>query len=113
MNDRIKSEIETYCYLIGKGKPSAMLPIQTRYTETAKEIIHAHKLSHYIEDLADGWKVLWIYKDKYLIDIIKKMPEKPNTVYDHWVLGKIFGYSDEAIREFIEVKLYKTQCGCT
>ncbi|MEJ8552752.1 hypothetical protein [Tepidibacter sp. Z1-5] len=67
----------------------------------------------YTENLYEGWKVIWIYKDEYLLEVIKNMPEKPKTIYDHSVLGKVFGYFDKAIKEFIESKLCDTQCDYT
>ena len=36
-----------------------------------------------------------------MLEIIKALPHNPKTVYDHWVLGKAFGYSDESIGEFL------------
>lgn len=112
MSEEIKFQISIYCYLVKTGKPTVMIPIQDRYINEALKIINKESLIAYIQDLSEGWKTLWIYKDKYLLEIIKNMPEKPKTAYEHWVLGKIFGYSDEAIREFIETKLFDTQfCG--
>lgn len=48
-------------------------------------------------------KTIWIYKEKYMLEIIKNLPEQPKTVFDHWILGKAFGYSDESIKKFIGI----------
>jgi len=51
--------------------------------------------------LSNGWFRLWIFKKDIMLEIIKVLPDKPNSIFDHWVLGKVFGYSDEAIEEFL------------
>ncbi len=112
LNDQLKSQIYTYCQMIKAGKPTAMIPVQERYIDESIEKVKELKLKTYIEDLSEGWKVLWIYKDEYLLEIIKKMPEHPKTAYDHWVLGKIFGYSDESIKQFVNTTLYGNQYDC-
>lgn len=113
MNDYLKAQIDAYCYMVKRGKPAAMLAIQNRHTEEIEEKVKNNQLNVYIEDLSNGWKTIWIYKEDYLIEIIKRMPEQPKDAYDHWVLGKIFGYSDDAIKNFIDTKLYDTLCDNT
>lgn len=105
LNHILIGKVDTYCYLVQRGKPCAMLPIQERYLLKVKEHIKKiYGLKIYNEKLSDGWLTLWIYKDDFMIEIIKSLPEKPKTIYDHWVLGKAFGYSDEAIKEFLSTK---------
>jgi hypothetical protein len=88
--------------MVKRGKPSAILPVQNRYVKQAKEkILKNYGLQVYEQQLSEGWTVLWIYKKDYMLEVIKMLPEKPKTIFDHWVLGKVFGYSDEAIEEFI------------
>lgn len=102
MNEFAKGEITTYCELVKCGKPTAMTALQDRYVEEAKRIINKYKLFAYMEDLSEGWKTLWIYKEQYMLEIIKKLPEQPKTIFEHWILGKAFGYSDQAIKDFLE-----------
>ena len=99
----IIGKIFAYCELVQEGKPAAMLPIQVRYENEAKIVIQNYGLNDYIEQLADGWLTLWIYKLPHILEIIKSMPQAPKTTYEHWVLGKLFGYSEEAIRDFINL----------
>lgn len=102
INERLKGKLDTYCEMVITGKPCAMLPVQKRYVVSALEIIQNYKLQGCSEPLSKNWITLWIYKKKFMIDIIKELPNKPTTTYDHWVLGKTFGYSDEAIEEYIK-----------
>ena len=101
MNETIIANVDLYCQMIHVGKPCASLAIQDRYVEEIVDRVDNLKLKTYVEDLSNGWKTLWIYKDEYMLDIIKSLPE-PKTKFEHWILGKAFGYSDEAIKVFLE-----------
>lgn len=110
MNETIKGQLNTYCQFVKCGKPTAMMALQDRYTDNAIDIVKGkYDLSIHIEYLSEGWITLWIYKYDYMLEVIKKLPEKPKTIYDHWVLGKVFGYSDESIKEFLGTNFYNTQ----
>lgn len=107
INDYVRGQIDNYVYLVQAGaKPIAIQGLQTRYVDEAMEMVKKKQLNIYVEDVEGypEWKTIFIYKYIYLIDIIKNLPHKPKTPYDHWVLGKAFGYSDDAIREFVEGK---------
>lgn len=101
MNNILKEKIHNYCYQVRTSKPVANIAIQNRYIDEAKRIINENKLRYFIEFLSVNWSSLWIYKKDFMLEIIKALPDNPNCVYDHWVLGKAFGYSDEAIEEFL------------
>lgn len=116
MNEFVQGEIDKYCESVLTGcKPCAMFPIQDRYVEEAKTIISKFSKSAkvsktlfvYTESFYKDWTAVWIYKKKFMLEVIKKIitlfpPEKPETAFDHWALGKAFGYSDEAIEEYIK-----------
>jgi len=102
MDDGLRTQISNYCYLVQRGKPSAMLQVQNRYVNEAMEIVEGYEDLYYINKyLSDGWREFWIYRKPFMSEVIKSLPEKPKTIYDHWLLGKAFGYSDEAIEEYI------------
>jgi len=108
MNEFTKGQIDKYCESVIAGcKPVAMFPIQDRYIEESIKIINENyngSLLSHTEFLYKDWTTVWIYKKPFMIEIIKSLSEKPKTIFDHWVLGKAFGYSDEAIEEFIKIK---------
>ncbi len=107
MNNSILKQADSYCKMIKRDKPCSCQAIQDRYVEELTLRIHeVYGLKTYIEDLAPMWKTLWTYKDDYMLSIIKSLPNEPKTPYDHWVLGKAFGYSNEAIRIFLEEVQY-------
>lgn len=108
MNEYLKATIELHCYLVNCGKPCSNIAIQHRYD---MEIVEASKEAKfndckiYMKFLAPDWTEVWIYKKDFMLEIIKALPDKPKTNYDHWVLGKAFGYSDDAIEEFLRMYL--------
>lgn len=107
MNEIIEGKLNSYCEFVRCGKLTAAMALQNRYVKEAQNIIiNQYDLMLYIKDLSEGWKTIWIYKDEYMLEVIKNLPEQPKTVYEHWILGKVFGYSDESIREFIEAKVF-------
>lgn len=103
----VNGELSVYCSLIKTGKPASCLAIQTRYVDKAIEIIKQYNLNSYKEELSDGWITLWIYKYDYTLEVIKMLPKVPKTVYDHWVLGKLFGYNEESIQEYLSSNFSK------
>lgn len=105
MNDFILNRIDFNCDIVQKGKLCSCEAIQDRYIEDAINIINSFRLNVYVEELSLGWKTIWIYKDEYMLEVIKKLPEQPKTIFEHWILGKAFGYSDEAIKNYIQTKL--------
>lgn len=105
----IDGEINTYCYQVKCGsKPMAFMNLKTSYIDLVTKYINDnYGLNVYIQEVKDypEWITLFIYKHGYLIEIIKNLPEQPQTPYEHWILGKACGYSDDAIGEFIKSKL--------
>ena len=104
MHERIAGELFTYCYVVKTGSKSVvMMPIQNRYLEEAKITVeNTDGLKFYSEFLYEGGATIFIFKHDYMLEVIKNSPDEPKTVYDHRVLGKMFGYSDEEIGRFIE-----------
>jgi len=101
----LQGQINTYCESVSKDcKPVAMFPIQDRYVKEVVEIINKYydkSLLFHMDFLYKDWTTVWIYKKPFMKEIINNLPEQPKTIFDHWVLGKVFGYSDEAIEEYL------------
>jgi len=101
-------QIDKYCEAVYTGsKPCALFTIQKRYVKEVIEFINnfrfkKKKLLIYKEKARFGWVTIYIYLRPFLLEVIKNSPEHPETVYEHWVLGKLFGYSDEAIEEYLK-----------
>lgn len=89
--------------MIERGKPCAKITVYKKDLTNIEEYIKTFtELNIYQCPSLEGKDciALWIYKDKFMIKVIKSLPDEPNSMYDHWVLGKAFGYSEESIREF-------------
>ncbi len=96
------TEVEVNCYMVERGKPASAVPVQDRHVrELVDSITQGHGLKAHTEKLSDGWCTLWIYRYPHMLEVIKAMKQVPASTFDHWVLGKLFGYSEEAIAEFL------------
>lgn len=78
-----------------------MVAVQERYRDEITSLVAEHGLKAYTEPLAEGWFTLWIYRYPHILEIIRSVPQAPKTVLDHWLLGKLFGYEESAIHEFL------------
>jgi hypothetical protein len=107
MNNLLKGQLICYCEAVKRDlKSIALIPIQERYLEEIEKFVSdEEKLNLYSNELCDGWVSIFIYKHEYMKDIIEELPEHPKTVYEHWILGKAFGYSDKSIGDFVNTKL--------
>lgn len=92
--------------MVERGKPAALVSAQKRYTDSALALIESsyNDLFIYKEEINLGWDAIWIYKHDHILEVIKSLPVTPKTTFDHWVLGKLFGYDEAAIVEFLEHK---------
>ncbi|GMA52052.1 hypothetical protein GCM10025857_34090 [Alicyclobacillus contaminans] len=99
-----KAVLANYCYMVQRGKPAASMALQERYIEEASDFVDGYKLNAHVETLSEGWVTFWVYKYEHILEVIKSMPQAPKTAFDHWVLGKLFGYEEAAIAEFLFVK---------
>ena len=100
-----RAEIDAYCYMVQRGKPAAMVSIQERHLKEAVALVtDLYQLKVYTENLVEGWTTLWIYRYPHILEVIKSVPQVPDTVFDHWLLGKLFGYEEVAIQEFLGTK---------
>ena len=96
-------QLESECYMVQRGKPAALAPIKkSMYMDYKVFVEEEYNLKVLIQDISEEWVSFYIYKSDYIKEIIESLPEKPESIFDHWVLGKLFGYSDEAINEFLK-----------
>ncbi|WBL16857.1 hypothetical protein [Sutcliffiella sp. NC1] len=99
--DCIKEQIITHCEFIKTGKPASSIAVQERFISDVTELVDSYNLFHYTESLYDGWKTIWIYRYPHILEVIKESPQVPKTKYEHWVLGKLYGYDETSIQEFL------------
>jgi hypothetical protein len=102
MSEYMHGYIDALCYMVQRGKPAAVVSLQNRHVDEAIEVIHtSHQLKTLVEISCEGWVELWIFRYDHVLDVIQSLPQVPSNNYEHWLLGKLFGYGEEAIAEFI------------
>lgn len=94
-------QINTHCEFVKTGKPASSIAVQERYIDDVCVLVDSFNLNRYIESLSDGWKTVWIYRYPHILEVIKESPQVPKSKYDHWVLGKLFGYDEVSIQDFL------------
>lgn len=94
--------LETQALLVSRGvRPAAVEVLQERYLDEARRVAEHHQLLWRADVLANGWTEFWLYRYAHLNGVIDNVSRKPATAHEHWVLGKLFGYSEEAIADFL------------
>jgi hypothetical protein len=103
ISQNLLHESLTYCELVRTGiKPIACITCQNRYADAVISLVESETLLSYVEQNGPDWKVVYMFKDNIMIEIIKELPDKPKSPFEHWVCGKAFGYSDSSIVDFIK-----------
>jgi len=109
MTNIFLEEIERDCYLVSKGVRAAAL-LQFRHKRTRDidkiiEITKRHNVKYELKSFwKNGWTELWIYESDIVRYIINEIPDNPKLSSEHYILGKLFGYSDEKIFKFCKEK---------
>jgi len=102
MNERLKSQITEHCQMVARGaKPLSFLPHQERYYDEIVSIIKENNLHYSSEILSDGWRVIYIYKNKTVRFLIPELPQKPTKPNEHALLGLLLGYDINSICDYI------------
>ena len=106
VGDFLLGEISASCYLIERGGRSVSNhTVQSRHLEAIQAYItHNHRLNTYARTYYPGWVSLHIFKRAFLLAVIKEAETLPPSIFREWVWGKLFGYSDEAIEEYVECR---------
>lgn len=72
--------------------------------ELFKEYIEEFNLFMYvqeIEDMGENFIDYWVYKYKHQKNILDLIYQEQNNYLKQWMMGKLLGYSDEAMEEFL------------
>lgn len=102
MNDYLRAQIEEHCQMVQRGaKPLSLLPHQERYYDEIVEIIKDYKLHWSSETHGNGWRTVYIYKYKALKYLIAEMPNKPEKLSEHALIGYLLGYDTNSICSYI------------
>ena len=105
MNDYLRAQINENCQAVKNGaKAVSFLSCQTRYKKEAQEIVDEHELFCEFEKNANGWYVIYIFKNETLKIIIAELPAKPQTPSEHALLGFLCGYDIDSICKFVREK---------
>ncbi len=95
-------QLRELCQQVYRGsKPCAMIPVKKKYIGPAKAICIMENCKFRFNDLSEEWLTLWVYIRDELMDVVDCLPEKPESAADHYLFGALFGYSNDAICDYI------------
>jgi hypothetical protein len=102
MDQFTEGQLTELCQMVVRGcKPCAIMPIKTKDLNFAKFLCKREKCLSHSSELNDDWHTLWIFKREELFKVINLLRENPVTEADHYLLGALFGYSNDAICDYI------------
>ena len=103
MNEFTKGQLIELCQSVFRGcKPLSVMPINKECETEAVKLIDSENVKSLIREMNDeNWIEIWIFKRDEMRFIIDYLPDEPTTEYEHFVLGCAFGYSIDAICDFI------------
>ena len=100
--------LREHIYLINRGvRDCAWLDCKLNMYSKVCEKLDKNKLKHYDDEVNTGSnflgvvKRIFIYKYEHQLNLFKFCLPFPRTYEKHYILGKLFGYSDKAIEEFL------------
>jgi hypothetical protein len=103
MNDYTFGQFIELCQSVFRGcKPCAMMPLKKRDLDEALFFCNDEGCYSKTNKIDGEWVEFWIFKRMEIEKIIELIPEEPKTPLDHYLLGALFGYSNDAICDFIK-----------
>lgn len=103
--DKVAAEVNRDCYLVSRGaKPCSVIGIELFHTKGAAKVISAWGLFSHLDDTHEVCPQLHIFKHEAYRPVIEELTKENLPLSEasrHWINGKLFGYSDEAIAEFL------------
>ena len=105
MEAEVRSELEYLCSEVKRGvKPAASFFVPTDKLKEAEEWVDGLGLLHCaIRIVRADWPDMtevYVFAHQYMKEVILNAPEMEGQVY-HWYWGKVYGYSEESIAEFM------------
>jgi len=98
MDGFTRGQLTELCQLVYREcKPCAMIFLKDEDIEMAENICMMENCKYKAVYLSDGWKSFWIYIRDEISEIIETLPEKPETKADYYLIGSLFGYSNNTI----------------
>lgn len=102
MNDFTIGQLTELCQSVYRGvKSCATIPIMNKDIVSAEHICFSENVKIKKSKLYKNWITLWIYINDEISDVIDLLPENPVTKADHYLLGSLFGYSNDAICNYL------------
>lgn len=102
-----KKYVQALCYPIARGaRPAGLVGAQPQEVEAIQEVVGREGCLAYVESNGRGFHV-YIFKEPEVLDLIRNRPAHGSEAY-HRHMGRLFGYSQKYIEQFIDRLKKKT-----
>lgn len=95
----------SYCEMVNRGvRLAGMLDVHARETARLVALIERDGCKAHVVETVAGRAGLWIYRDDRVVTLIDAFESRASRVpsdADKWMMGKLFGYGDTDVLEFI------------
>lgn len=90
--------------VIAGAKLAAQIGCATEHVRRVIEAAEQDGCHTMVEDRGDGRSGVWIFRSAFVRNIIEELGKQatPPTAAGVWAMGKLFGYSDPAIGEYLQ-----------
>lgn len=103
MNEFTEGQLTEMCQMVFReSKPSALALLKKVNLNRAENICIKEGCEYWTKEIDRKWREFWVFKRKEMLEVIKLLPEVPKTKLDHYLLGAIFGYSNNAICDYLK-----------
>lgn len=93
----------TYCDAIKFGsRVAAQLACPKEHTTTLTRLIRREGCRAVVKRVIAGRAAIWIYRDEAVKRLIDRLDTGQPTALDIWSMGKLFGYADRNVVEYIK-----------
>src|SRR5260221_1820582 len=81
----------------------AEMSVQPRFLPQVRRIVRQEECRMVATRVSPKWFTVLIYRDRRVLDLMRQMKRKRRIRdLDIWCMGKVFGYGDLAVIDFIQ-----------
>jgi hypothetical protein len=92
-----------YCEMVCRGvRLAGQLCVPPEYADDVSAFISGEECKVAVYPLSDERVTLWIYREKSALALIDDLRSAPTSKVGVWAMGKLFGYADCEVIDFLE-----------
>lgn len=103
MEGFLAGQVVAYCEAIRReSRVAAQLAFPKMYVATLTRLIAREGCRSAVESVTSDHASIWIYRSRTVKRLIDRLALEPESALYTWSMGKLFGYADRDVLNFIE-----------